>query len=123
MKGIIGVTGPNRAVEIFGIKLAGVNAENERKLLFTLAFIVLVMLLSRLLRWLTRAIFHRRNESVAFWSRQAVHLLAAIVLIIGIISIWFDNPARIATVLGLVTAGLAFALQRVVTAVAGSSSA
>ena len=119
MEGLIGVTGPNRAVEIFGIKLAGVNAENGRKLLFTLAFVVLVMLLSRLLRWLTRAIFQRRSEGVAFWSRQAIHLLSAIVLIIGIVSIWFDNPARIATALGLVTAGLAFALQRVITAVAG----
>ena len=32
---------------------------------------------------------------------------------------WFDDPARLTTALGLVTAGLAFALQKVVTAVAG----
>jgi small-conductance mechanosensitive channel len=32
---------------------------------------------------------------------------------------WFDDPARLATALGLVTAGFAFALQRVITAVAG----
>lgn len=37
----------------------------------------------------------------------------------GIASIWFDNPARMATVLGLLGAGFAFALQRVITAVAG----
>jgi small-conductance mechanosensitive channel len=34
-------------------------------------------------------------------------------------SIWFDNPARLATAIGLVGAGVAFALQRVITAVAG----
>lgn len=34
------------------------------------------------------------------------------------VSIWFDDPTRLATALGLVTAGLAFALQKVVTAVA-----
>jgi small-conductance mechanosensitive channel len=38
---------------------------------------------------------------------------------LGVVSIWFDDPVRLATALGLVTAGLAFALQRVVTAVAG----
>ncbi len=38
---------------------------------------------------------------------------------LGIASIWFDNPARLATAIGLVGAGIAFALQRVITAVAG----
>ena len=42
-----------------------------------------------------------------------------LVLILGLLSIWFDDSNRLATALGLVTAGLAFALQRVVTAVAG----
>ncbi len=40
-------------------------------------------------------------------------------VILAIMSIWFDDPTRLATALGLVTAGLAFALQRVITAVAG----
>src|SRR5207237_3024096 len=39
--------------------------------------------------------------------------------LIGVASIWFDDPTRLTTAMGLVTAGLAFALQRVVTAVAG----
>ena len=37
----------------------------------------------------------------------------------GLVSIWFDDPTRLTTALGLVTAGLAFALQKVVTAFAG----
>jgi small-conductance mechanosensitive channel len=34
-------------------------------------------------------------------------------------SIWFDDPGRLATGIGLVSAGLAFALQKVVTSLAG----
>ena len=38
---------------------------------------------------------------------------------IGFVSIWFDDPANLTTAVGLVTAGLAFALQKVVTSLAG----
>jgi small-conductance mechanosensitive channel len=48
-----------------------------------------------------------------------VNIATATLLILGFLSIWFEDPARLATALGLVTAGLAFALQRVVTATAG----
>ena len=41
------------------------------------------------------------------------------VLILGILSIWFNDPTRLATAFGLVSAGLAFALQQVVTSFAG----
>jgi small-conductance mechanosensitive channel len=36
-----------------------------------------------------------------------------------LVSVWFDDPGRLATPGGLLTAGLAVALQRVITAVAG----
>jgi small-conductance mechanosensitive channel len=48
-----------------------------------------------------------------------VSLVVAAVAAIGFVSIWFDDPANLTTAVGLVTAGLAFALQRVVTALAG----
>ena len=54
-----------------------------------------------------------------FWSRQAVSILITLLLLVCLLSIWFDDPARLGTVFGLVTAGVAFALQRVITAVAG----
>jgi len=38
---------------------------------------------------------------------------------VGFVSIWFDNPSRLATGVGLVGAGLAFAMQKVVTSFAG----
>ena len=39
-------------------------------------------------------------------------------IFVGVVSIWFSDPSRLATFLGLFSAGLAFALQRVVTALA-----
>lgn len=120
MEGFLRLVGPTRAVEIFGVRLVGVNAENGKKLLLTLAFVAVVVILARLMRglgtWLLR---ERRDRRVAFWFRQAVHLATAVVLLVGFTSIWFDDPTRLATALGLVTAGLAFALQKVVTALAG----
>lgn len=107
-------------MEIIGIRLVGVNADNGKKLLFTVAFIALVVLLNRLARYIVnRALRDHRTDRVAFWARQAIHLVTAVLLLLGLVSIWFDDPTRLTTALGLITAGLAFALQKVVTAVAG----
>jgi small-conductance mechanosensitive channel len=120
LEAFIRLVGPNQAVEILGIRLVGVNAENGKKLLFTLVFIALTLLLGgwlrRLAGWLLQS---RGDERAEFWVRQAVKLTTAGLLLLGVLSIWFDDPTRLATALGLVTAGLAFALQKVVTAVAG----
>lgn len=111
---------PSRSVEIFGIKFLGFNAENGRKLLISIVLIVAVVLANRLLRFLlVRPVVSNRSKSVRFWIRQAWHLVTGIILVFGLISIWFDDPTRLTTALGLMTAGLAFALQKVVTAVAG----
>jgi small-conductance mechanosensitive channel len=59
------------------------------------------------------------TSKLRFWSRQAVSLLAGAIVVLGIVSVWFDDPTRLTTALGLVTAGVAFALQRVITAIAG----
>ncbi len=120
MESWIGLVGPNRTVEIGGVKLVGVNAENGTKLLVTLGLIVFLLLVARLLQatagWLLGG---RRDERTRFWLRQGIRLSMSAVLLIGVASIWFDDPTRLATALGLVSAGLAFALQKVVTAVAG----
>jgi small-conductance mechanosensitive channel len=114
------LVGPNHAVEILGVRLVGVSAETGTKLLITVGLVVLVVVLARLLRRLVDGLLRdRRDVRLAFWSRQGVRLVAACIVLLGVTSIWFDDPARLATALGLVTAGLAFALQKVVTAVAG----
>ncbi len=119
MEKIITLVGPNRAVEILGVRLVGVNAENGIKLLFTLVFITLVILLGRVLKRYATSALKRRGAHYAFWVRQGIALGTGLFMILGLVSIWFDDPVRLATGIGLVTAGLAFALQKVVTAVAG----
>jgi len=107
-------------MRLFGIRFVGFNAENGQKLLLTIAFLAVVFLLRRVITILVRRFVRgRSNEQTQFWVRQGINLATAIFIVIGLLSIWFDDPTRLATAAGLVTAGLAFALQRVVTALAG----
>lgn len=109
-------------MEFFGIKWVGVNPENGHKLLLSLAFIAIVVVISRTLRWLVGIALRRTDNAsiqTRFWTRQGISLVGAVVLILGLLSIWFSDPIRLATAFGLVTAGLAFALQQPVTWIAG----
>jgi len=107
-------------MELFGVHLIGANAATGHKLLLTLVFVLGIWTIGALLRALLGWIGHSTDSPrFRFWSRQGTALLLAAALLLGLISIWFDNPAHLSTVFGLVTAGVAFALQRVITAVAG----
>ena len=120
MQEVIRLVGPERAVELLGVRLVGLNADNGLKLLFTVVLIALVLGLGYLLRALAAWVLQGRpDKRTEFWARQAIKLGSAVLLIMGLLSIWFEDPTRLTTALGLVTAGLAFALQKVVTAVAG----
>ncbi|MEO8439076.1 MAG: mechanosensitive ion channel domain-containing protein, partial [Spartobacteria bacterium] len=107
------------SLELFGIRFVGVNPENGHKLLLTLAAIGVFLVVRWLLRRLTRLLVPRSKAWLAFWVGQGITLGTALLLLLTILSVWFDDPTRLATALGLVTAGLAFALQKVVTAFAG----
>ena len=112
--------GPDKALHVFGVTLIGVTPENGKKLLLTAAAVLVVLLVGRLLHAVLRSIERReRSRRFGFWSRQAVNLLTAFLVLLVIVSVWFDDPTRLTTALGLVTAGLAFAMQKVVTAIAG----
>jgi small-conductance mechanosensitive channel len=113
------LVGPAHNVELFGIRLLGIDAQNGRKLLFTLCFFVVLYAISKALRALAHVIGGKSGRRGAFWTRQGVSLLMFVLGILGFVSIWFDNPARLATGVGLVGAGLAFALQKVITSFAG----
>jgi small-conductance mechanosensitive channel len=89
--------------------------------LLTLAVVVVVMLARWLMRAIARAVV-RGNTKLwrgRFWTHQGISVLSAVILIVGIVSIWFDNPARLGTFVGLVTAGIAVALQKAITSLAG----
>ena len=107
-------------MDFYGIRLIGFNSENGQKLLLTIGLIVLVMAFRAIAEAVARYVMSgRQNERLRFWLSQTTNLLAAAIVILGILSIWFDDPTRLTTAAGLVTAGLAFALQKVVTSVAG----
>lgn len=116
----MGLNASDEALRLFGVTLIGMTPENGRKLLLTLLFVLIALLLARVARYLTwRVAQSTRVRPVLFWLQQAAHILIALFVVIGVVSIWFDDPTRLTTAAGLVTAGLAFALQRVVTAIAG----
>lgn len=107
-------------MEGFGIRFVGINAENGQKLLLTGLLMLIVWGLGQVLRRLVRVAWREDiDPNAGFWVRQGINIGTTVVLLIGLLSIWFDDPTRLATALGLVTAGLAFALQKVVTAIAG----
>lgn len=110
----------NSPVEIFGTKLIGVTRDNGRKLLVTVVFVVALVLVNWCLRSVARLFLRiHRSEAAVFWVRQGISLFLTVVMLSGIISVWFDNPVRLATFMGLVTAGVAFALQKPISALAG----
>ena len=109
-------------MHLLGIDWVGVNADNGRKLLLSIIFIAVVLATSWALRALVGLLAARTSSATIqarFWTRQGISLLTAIILILGILSIWFNDPTRLATAFGLMSAGLAFALQQVVTSIAG----
>lgn len=96
------------------------NTEIGLKLLLTVAFLATLWLLHRVARALVRgSVRGRYNKRVWFWTGQGLNLIASVVLFLGLLEIWLDNPNQLATALGLVTAGVAFALQKVITALVG----
>ena len=120
MSEIVQLTGPQQTLVVFGVPLVGITVENGKRLLFSILFIGVAYLLQRLLRLVLRGLVRdRQSMRVAFWTQQGIQLLTAIVIVIGVISIWFNDPKTLATALGLVTAGLAFAMERAVMAFVG----
>jgi small-conductance mechanosensitive channel len=113
-------TAPVDGAHLFGITLIGATPDNLHKLLLTFGFIAVAWLVTVVIRAILGLfIGSRTGTRFQFWAKQGVSLIIAAILVLGIMSIWFDNPARLAGALGLIGAGIAFALQRVITAVAG----
>lgn len=108
-------------MELFGIRLVGINEATGHKLLLSVALLALLVVLSMLMAMAIRVATpgQGRRERIRFWAQQARNLTIAVLGLLGLISIWFDKPANLTTAVGLATAGLAFALQKVVTSLAG----
>lgn len=107
-------------MEFLGIKFVGVNEENGQKLILTIVMVFAIIALKSVITWiLKRFPSFYENRKLRFWTKQGINLFASFIILLTVLSIWFDDPTRLATGFGLVTAGLAFALQKVVTSFAG----
>jgi len=109
-------------LHFLGINWVGLTEQNGRKLLLSIGFCIAIAVVRSLARNISRVMLRGetpRAVQARFWAHQAINLSSSLLAVLGLASIWFDDPARLATALGLAGAGLAFALQRVITAFAG----
>jgi small-conductance mechanosensitive channel len=107
-------------MEWLGIRWVGINPENGQKFLLTIALVAISLAIAYVARRFANGVLpENRYARLRFWSRQAVSVIVALAIVFGLLSIWFDDPTRLTTAAGLVTAGIAFALQKVVTSFAG----
>src|SRR5690349_12667118 len=104
-------------MELLGIRFIGINGETGWKLLLSASFVAAILLVRAVLSRVLSALAGS-NERTAFWGRQILSIVIALITVSALVSIWFDDPQRLTTGLGLMGAGLAFALQRVITALA-----
>lgn len=103
-----------------GVRLIGLSGDSLTKLLLTAGLIAVVVVAQTGIRLATRATLDARTgRGTRFWVRQGTNLFVFVLLLFGLISIWFNTPSGLTTFLGLLTAGVAFALQDVITAIAG----
>lgn len=107
------------AVQVLGVTLIGVSATTAVKLLFTGLLLAAVLLLRRgALVVMRRALGGDVADQRRFWARQGLQVVAAVVVVLGVLSIWVTPETDVSTGVGLLSAGLAFALQQVVLSLA-----
>jgi small-conductance mechanosensitive channel len=95
-----------------GVTLVGINQETGLKALYSIALLVGVVLLRGLaLAAIRRVLGGAVADPRRFWARQGVQVAAAIVAVLGLLSIWITPDTDVSTGVGLISAGLAFALQ------------
>src|SRR3954469_5216728 len=106
-------------MDLFGIKFIGATHQTAVKLGLTAAVVIGVVAVRLLVVAIARAITRRANSRALFWTKQSSSLAALVLVLAACVSIWFDDPSRLTTVLGLATAGIAIAAQKAVTSFAG----
>lgn len=99
--------------------LVGLNAETGLKLGYSAALLAAVIGLRLLaLALIRRFLGGEVADPRRFWVRQGVQVAAAVVVVLGLISIWVTPDTDVSTGIGLISAGLAFALQQAILSLA-----
>jgi len=96
------------------------NAGLFEKTLITFGLIAGVLIVAALLRGLARLVLAGESgDRPRFWIAQVVRLLTLAAVILIVVRVWLAGTQEFTAVMGWVAAGLAIALQRVITAFAG----
>src|SRR5947209_6223262 len=106
MNSVIQFVGKDHVLQLFGVRLVGVTPENGKKLLISVCFVLLLIAINRLLHAIAALLFGRRTGAAHFWAKQVIRLATAAFLITGALSIWFNDPGRLAQAAAFVAAGL-----------------
>lgn len=98
-------------------QVAGVESGISHRIVISVALLVLWFLISTLIK---RIYSHRINETGRRYIMvKGVHYVLALVFIVILVRIWYKSEAGIFTYLGILSAGLAIALQLPITNLAG----
>lgn len=105
-------------MEFFGVRILGLSDAGLRKLALTLLVLVVAVLARSAFR-LVSGFGAGTISSRTLWARKTLRLLIGLLATLLLLSIWFDDPGRLASFMGLLAAGLAFAAQNLVLSIAG----
>jgi small-conductance mechanosensitive channel len=99
------------------IIIGWLNQQNVERLLTILIGIILIMVISHFLK---KIITQKVNDSNnKYRSRKAVNVLSYVMITSVVLFVYSDKLGNIGIALGLAGAGIAFALQEVITSIAG----
>jgi small-conductance mechanosensitive channel len=105
-------------MEIFGVHVLGLNPAGLHKLVLTFAVLAIAFAVRAVFR-LAVGFGLETTSRRSIWIRKSVRLAIGAIAGLLLLSIWFDDPGRLASFMGLMAAGLAFAAQNLVLSIAG----
>lgn len=99
------------------LELLGDNSSVLGRVVTSAAMVVIALVLATLAGWV---VSRRADDPYArYYLRKIVHAVIVVLLLVALAVVWRPFAGRIGVVLGLITAGLAFAMQEVIGALAG----
>jgi small-conductance mechanosensitive channel len=109
-----------------GVRLApasGVQPGLGRQILLSTAIVAAAILVRLVVGLVVRRAasdgpLHREGARTRFWIIQVTRLIVAVVAVVALTTLWVADAGRFAAMAGIITAGIAVALQRVITSFA-----
>jgi small-conductance mechanosensitive channel len=100
--------------------IATYSGSVTHRIAVTMLFVVVILAIGALLRAVAAAMLRQRAaDRRRFWTEQAVRLATLVAAVLVVSSLWGRDIGNFGGVLGIVGAGVAVALQRVITSFAG----